>query len=363
MKINRSLFVFINTTILTLLNFQMFSFVQKNLNDTFLSVALFVCFFCVLYVLLSLLFVRFLAKPLSIFFFSTALFCVYFMHSYGILIDSDMILNAMQTDKREVSELLNLPLLLITLVCIAFSAFVIKLKITEDASFFKKTLGISAAAVLACAIFFSQTEDYVPFFRNHNAVRMYNTPFYQVYALYRYYVRFVKDSPPLESVAQDASLKGDQAKKLLVLVVGETARARNFSLGGYALNDTNLYTKGHDVIFFSDFSSCGTSTAVSLPCMFSLRERENFSTSDHRENALDVLEKTGISVSWLGNNSGGCKGVCARIDDVELFSHAFDGALLSNLEQRINNPPPRRITDHRLTFAGLPWTSLLQTLS
>jgi len=38
-------------------------------------------------------------------------------------------------------------------------------------------------------------------------------------------------------------MKASDERRLMVLIVGETARAKNYSLGGYAKNDTNFYTK------------------------------------------------------------------------------------------------------------------------
>ena len=56
--------------------------------------------------------------------------------------------------------------------------------------------------------------------------------------------------------------------RLLVIVVGETARAQNWGLDGYA-RDTTPELRQAGVINFTDTSSSGTATEVSLPCMFS----------------------------------------------------------------------------------------------
>ncbi len=62
------------------------------------------------------------------------------------------------------------------------------------------------------------------------------------------------------------------------MVVGETARAANFSLGGYERN-TNPELAKAGVYYFRDVTSCGTATAVSVPCMFSDLPRDEFETS------------------------------------------------------------------------------------
>ena len=97
------------------------------------------------------------------------------------------------------------------------------------------------------------------------------------------------------------------------MVVGETARAANFSLGGYA-RPTNPLLQQRDVFYFSKVRSCGTSTAVSVPCMFSGVPREEFDLAhaDRRDTVLDMLQRAGLAVTWIDNQSG-CKKVCARV--------------------------------------------------
>jgi lipid A ethanolaminephosphotransferase len=97
---------------------------------------------------------------------------------------------------------------------------------------------------------------------------------------------------------------------VLVLVIGETARAENFSLLGYA-RATNPELAQLDVVAFRQVKSCGTSTEVSVPCMFSPYGRADY--DEHRirssETLLDVLVRAGYRVRWIDNQSG-CKGVC-----------------------------------------------------
>lgn len=68
------------------------------------------------------------------------------------------------------------------------------------------------------------------------------------------------------------------------------------------------------MFYFRDVRSCGTATAVSVPCMFSDLPRDEFelSKADHRDTVLDVMQRAGLAVSWIDNQSG-CKGVCARV--------------------------------------------------
>jgi len=104
---------------------------------------------------------------------------------------------------------------------------------------------------------------------------------------------------------------GPQKPRVFVLVVGETVRAANFSLMGSYTRVTTPELARLDIVAFRNVTSCGTSTEVSLPCMFSQWGREDYDERRIRnaEGLLNVLARAGYAVKWLDNQSG-CKGVC-----------------------------------------------------
>jgi lipid A ethanolaminephosphotransferase len=134
--------------------------------------------------------------------------------------------------------------------------------------------------------------------------------------------------------------------RLIVMVLGETARAQNQSLNGYE-RETNPRMKAEQVIYFADTETCGTATALSVPCMFSAYTRDEFSLTkaQSRETLIDVLHHAGIPVLWFDNDSG-CKGVCAQavVEDrtnsdpgkwCPEKGNCFDEVLLEGLEARL----------------------------
>ncbi|EIT5471640.1 phosphoethanolamine--lipid A transferase [Campylobacter coli] len=337
-------FVLFNSILITLLNFNLHSFVYEKLSQNLLLTLVFiVAYFGLVHMIFSLIFVKYLTKILSVFFILSSCISIYFITFYGVLIDSDMIQNVVQTDVKEVKDLLNWSLVLLTLVVLLFCAFILRIRIENNTnqSFLKRIRVRVLSALMGCFIFLVAfmplSKTFIPFFRNYNEVRMYNVPFYQIYAVYRYYERFLKPKPEFKTIGNDAFKEDNTTKKLLVLVVGETARAANYSLGEYTKNDTNFYTKKDNVVFFDNFSSCGTATAVSLPCMFSLSKRQSYSNSEYQENVMDILQKTGVKASWIDNNSGGCKGVCDRLSDKQQLSSDWDENLLPFLKERLGN--------------------------
>ncbi|MBS4275388.1 phosphoethanolamine transferase [Campylobacter vulpis] len=341
MKISWFQFVFLNTFLIVLMNFNGFIFIYKNLssNQLWLTIAIILAYACLVHIILCVIFVRFLSKFFSIIFLITAGMSAYFMQSYGVLIDSDMLRNVFNTDTKEAFDLINMSLILLILGLLFVSFFILKITILYPS--FKKQLGIKFLNIflafgIFCAVFLPLTKSFVPFFRTYSEMRMYNVPFYQFYALFRYYQIYLAPKAELKILSDKAYRENNTTKRNLVLVIGETARAANYSLGGYK-NQTNLATPHEDIIYFDKVSSCGTSTAVSLPCMFSASKKNNFSNKAYEENLLDFVDKVGIKTTWLDNNSGGCQGVCQRLKQTHIFKEEYDGFLIEELKKTLAN--------------------------
>ena len=245
----------------------------------------------------------------------------YYMDKFGVLMDVVMIDNIMHTDANEMAGLLNMSLLLRTLFLGVLPAWlVIKYwpSVTNVANEIKsrfRWLLIFLGALIVVVLPF--TAGYTSFIREHKITRFYANPTYPIYSIIKYTAQqFSFDQQKeLSKTAEDATFIGPVSKnELLILVVGETARADRFSLNGYH-RETNPRLSKEDVVSFSDVSSCGTSTGVSVPCMFSSLGRKDYEKSEalNQENALDVLANHGIEVLWRDNNSNS-KGVATRME-------------------------------------------------
>jgi lipid A ethanolaminephosphotransferase len=277
----------------------------------------------------------------------------HFMSQYGILLDDEMIRNIFETDRAEALELLGPGLLFkVTLLGMLPALLIWRLAparqkasrtLLEKISVAGLTLAILAVAVVP---FF---KEYASMVRNHREIRYLLTPVNYLHSLYAFAADLTVEPVHAEPVGQDAT-RGDtwaalERKVVTVLVVGETARADHFSLGGYA-RQTNPRLSAEDIVYFPDVSSCGTATRVSLPCMFSDLGRAGYSkdAAEHREGLLDVLNHAGIQTLWLDNNTG-CKGVCdhsptwtaagLNIEGLCEDGECFDTVLLDELERTI----------------------------
>lgn len=306
--------------------------------------------------ILSLLALPYVLKPVLILLLITSSMASYFMQTYNIMIDKTMIQNVMGTDIRESLELMSLGLLTHVVLTGVLPALVVyKLPVRYRSlprELATKVVTFAITAVTIGAIASVYYQDYASLFRNNHYIRDLVVPVNYLHAFQSYAKHSMpQEDVPLTILGTDAQL-GDawtapeQRKVVMVLVVGETARAANFSLNGYERQTTPELASEDGLINFTNFQSCGTSTAVSVPCMFSIQGRSSFDSTDAKnsENLLDVLQHAGLTVVWRDNNSG-CKDVCARVGyrstedtapaDLCQDGECFDMALLDGLDQDI----------------------------
>ena len=286
--------------------------------------------FGLMWLVLQLLCYRPIAKPILIALLITAAICGYFTDAYGTIFDTNMLINSLETDQAEAMGLFAPSMVIQVLLLGVLPAFIIsKIRLkrfTWQRSILQKTatLILSIAVIAACLLPFG--DQYASFFRQHKEVRSYAnpiTPIYSTIKLGENYVNelghpdtFTLHATDAKRVAPTSSTTNSSAAKpkLMVFVVGETARADHFGLNGYTRNTTPLLSKQSNLYSFKDAVSCGTSTAYSVPCMFSYANRENYDidTTKYNENVLDTLSKQGVNVVWRDNNSSS-KGVADRV--------------------------------------------------
>ncbi|WP_051396217.1 phosphoethanolamine--lipid A transferase [Ignatzschineria larvae DSM 13226] len=243
----------------------------------------------------------------------------YYSYRYQIYMDRDMLINIIETHSGEVVNLLSFQLVIWILlgVLVPFALYLLmKVRpISWWKSLLQRVLLIIGALLLSGAIALIFYKDYASFFRNHRQVQKLIMPISYATSAISYLKKQYEDQLPFEKVGEDATLQkpAGSEKTLFVIVVGETARSKNFSLNGYQ-KETNPLLAQQEVISFREFYSCGTATAISVPCMFSRLTRANFdkSRAQNQENALDILQRVGYKVLWRENDNG-CKGVCDRV--------------------------------------------------
>jgi len=289
--------------------------------------------------------------------FILAATAAFFIDSYDVVIDKEMIRNLLETDAQEASAFLT-PRFAAYVFLLGLVPAVLALRVKLVVPAIKQRLlyGIEFFAVGMLAggsLLFLFYVHYTSFFTENKAVRARLNPAQPVAGAIGYWrslhlgedTAFVEDP---ESKGRVLPVFTGPKPLLLFLVVGEAARAINFQLGGYtrATNPELSATEG--VFYFDNVRSCGTSTAVSVPCIFSPRGRDHFDVVAARRhsNLLDTLSDVGFRVEWRENNSSS-KGVAARIKTLNFIGNArgagcqhgvcYDEEMLFGLTDRLKD--------------------------
>ncbi|WP_407334179.1 phosphoethanolamine transferase [Enterovibrio sp. 27052020O] len=308
-------------------------------------------------------------KPIFIALVIVSSMVSYGSFNYGIIFDRDMLINILQTNTSESTSYLSahsvawvvlfgvVPAIFIALFPLDSNDGAVRILLGKLASMLFSVVGI----LLIASLYY---KDYSSVGRNNSYLKKVIIPTHVVYSGYKV-VKEEYFSEPREykSIGLDARQVPDSesdGKKpvLMVFVVGETARSANFQYQGYD-KPTNAFTEKYSPIYFSDVTSCGTATALSVPCMFSMLDRGSYNSAagENQDNVIDVLQRAGISMNWE-DNDGGDKGVAKHIPKTELHgtdakdacngSTCFDAALLDGLNVHID-----ALTGNRIVFLHL----------
>lgn len=297
---------------------------------------------------------RGLVKPLFAVLFIVGAMTSYSAFHYGTVFDRGMVQNIIETHSAEVWSYLTADAVIWVLLTGVLPATLLCLVHIEYPRTWWQGLLLRLGAMLVSVLVISLValgfyQDYASVGRNNPQLKDEILPAAFVINTLKHVHRHYLSTPPVfEHIALDATRAHRAGMKptLFLLVIGETARAQNFGMNGYA-RDTTPYTRAAgDVIAFQHVTSCGTATAVSVPCMLSRMTRAEFNDVKARnsDSLLDILHRTGIDIYWKDNDDG-CKGACARVPNhtVTEAEHpdlcdgeCLDMVLLRGLEEQID---------------------------
>ena len=310
-------------------------FLSAALKDRLLSapatwgfaLALLVMLAALHFVLLALVSNRWTVKPLLALLITGTAFATYFMQTFGVYLDPTMMRNMLHTDVAEARELFSWSLLPHLLLHAVLPLLVLWRVRVVAHGWARSAVVRFGTLVLACVLLVGALvmvfQAFASLMRNHKDMRYLVTPgnyLWSISAVAAAQARGAAkprqaiglDAAPGPRMVARAEAKDGVAAKplLLVLVVGETARAANWGLNGYRPQTTPQLAQ-LPVINFPDVSACGTNTEVSLPCMFAPVGRRDYDEERIRgsQSLLHVLSRAGVAVHWRDNQSG-CKGVC-----------------------------------------------------
>ncbi|NTZ44942.1 MULTISPECIES: phosphoethanolamine transferase EptA [Lelliottia] len=304
-----------------------------HLHDILFAASVPLVLFCGWVIIFSLINIPFIRKPLMILLTLGCAGATYFMYTYGAVIDQNMMVNIFETNSQEATALVT-PQMLLWIAVIGLIPSIVLMFVRIRSGKWWYTLLMRVAAILGAlmviilvaSVFY---KDYASLFRNNKAIVKMVTPANYVSAIAKYSKnRWFAGDQTLVRIGQDAHkgpvILAQKKKTVLVLVIGEASRAENYSLNGYG-RETNPQLKKQGMINFPQASSCGTETAVSVPCMFSGMPRKKYDAdlARHQEGLLDVLAHAGVNLLWR-ENDGGCKGACDRIPHTDMTQWKLD---------------------------------------
>ncbi|MEG0065831.1 MAG: phosphoethanolamine--lipid A transferase [Pseudomonas sp.] len=321
----------------------LFAITSTDAKGIALRVAFGAMIFAAFNIVLTFLAFRRVLKPVLILLFLISASVAYFMSQYGVLIDAGMLRNFAETNVTEVRDLLSLKLLAYIVFLGVVPSWILW-KVPVDyrrwhRELFSKVIVSFASVAVIGGVALANYQGLSSLFRNHHELRLMLVPSNYIGASAGYLREQVASAQqPFVKIGEDAqrdvASQNHPRKSLTVLVVGESARAENFGILGYDRDTTPTLDKEAGLIAFTDVHSCGTETAVSVPCMFSNMGRKNYDASKakNEEGLLDVLKRAGIDVIWRDNQSG-CKDTCNRVT-VQNVSNLKDPTLCANSECR-----------------------------
>ncbi len=323
--------------------------------------------------LLALVAHRWWIKPLLALLTVASALAGYYMGAFGIYLDPSMLRNVLHTHPGEARELLSGEMALHLLLYAGLPLLLLwQVRVRPGAGWRGGGLGrrvgramavrlgllLLALALLLGAVM-AVFQPLASLMRNHRELRYLITPANLVWSLGAVVAADAKGAaqprqPIGLDVAPGPSWAGRQKPLVVLLVVGETARAANWGLNGYARQTTpelaallQASAGGPTVMLnFPQVTACGTNTETSLPCMFAPIGRRDYDDGRIRgqQSLLHVAARAGVDVHWRDNQSG-CKGVCDGLpgDTVSAQNapglcrdgNCLDEGLIADLDQRL----------------------------
>jgi lipid A ethanolaminephosphotransferase len=269
---------------------------------------------------------------------------LYFIVQYGVTLDATMVGNILNTNVSEAAELFHFKLAVYLLSLGVLPALLIFRLRVRRSSRLRTGLFVLASFLIGGGWLYANSQSWLWIDKNAKQFGGLILPWSYVINPVRYLSQEASRNRVVELLPELTST--DKKRVVVVLVIGESARAPNFSLYGYGRQTNPLLSQrsAPSFVAFAGAQSCSTYTTASLRCMLSYRGKDALSSND--EPLPSYLFRHGIEVLWRTNNFGEpairtsryerandirkeCVGDCQRLE--------FDEVLLYGLESRLKS--------------------------
>lgn len=278
---------------------------------------------------------------------------LYFINTYNVLIDKTMISNVFDTDRQEAIGLFHPKLLAYLLLMGVVPSLVVIQTTIAGSSRAKRLLMLVVTAVLGCVMVYASSSTWLWFDKGAKRLGGLMLPWSYIANTARYLEdrayanRKQAPLPPLHFSAGANPTR----KTIVVLVIGESARAGNFSLYGYN-RTTNPELAQTSVTALPGAHACATYTTAAVRCMLSCQGSDT-PAQVSEETLPNYLQREGVQVIWRTNNWGEPPlkvGLYQRLDDIrnacvgeQCKDLNYDGALLHGLKEMLIRSTSSRI--------------------
>lgn len=225
---------------------------------------------------------------------------LYFMHAYGVVLDRAMMGNVANTDWAEATAFLS-PAMLLFVLMLGFvpAAVLSRVEIVPDHRGRLVLQGV-VLVVLGTGAMYLASASWLWIDRHARVIGGMILPWSYVVNAGRH-VSTQLAATRAATALPDASFGSDE-KTVVLLVIGESARAASFSLYGYG-RATNPKLAAAGAVPLRNARACATYTTAALMCILSHDDPGSL-LAGAKELLPGYLQRHGIDVAWRTNNWG-----------------------------------------------------------
>ena len=270
---------------------------------------------------------------------------LYFVETYGVVLDKTMMGNVFNTNVAEASELFHPKALVYLLVLGVLPCLLLSRVKVRDAPLARRVALLLGSVLVVIVWMYASSKSWLWIDKNSRRLGGMTLPWSYVINAPRHLATLVK---PREQALLPAATFGSAEKTVVFLVIGEAARAQNFSLYGYA-RPTNPLLARAGAVALPHARACATYTTAALVCILSAGDAGG-PFSGAQEPLPSYLQRHGVDVIWRTHNWGEPPLKVATFERAEDLRHECQGddcdhdeILLQGLEQRIRASGAARI--------------------
>ena len=236
-------------------------------------------------------------KPLAMLAAVCSSVALYFVQAYGVVLDKTMMGNVLNSNAAEAGELFHPKLLAYVLALGVLPAWLLSRVTVRPTSIWRRLGFVGVVLVAGVGWGYANARSWLWLDEHAKVLGGMTMPWSYAINGSRNLADRIK---PREQKPLPAATFASNRKTVVLLLIGEAARAQNFSLYGYA-RPTNPVMTADGVVALPHAHSCSTYTTASLLCMLSHRESGD---AAGWEPLTSYLARNGVDVIWRTANWG-----------------------------------------------------------